>query len=177
MTFLAKKILFCNTCSKSLTSFRCFYSPFSSVSIVDFEQVNVGWIQQLLNEFKIVYVIDNTVFSTDTRICKFHSQLKLKFHCNIFISWFRNFVIYKMVHFYTQKQPSERCSVRKGVLRYFAKLKGKHLCKSLFFNKVTGLPEFYNFVKKKLWHRCLSVNFVKFLRTTFSQNTSGRLLQ
>ena len=30
--------------------------------------------------------------------------------------------------------------------------------------------------KKRLWHRCFSVNFVKFLRKPFSQNTSGRLL-
>ena len=32
-----------------------------------------------------------------------------------------------------------RCSVRKGVLRNFAKFTGKHLCQSLFFNKVAGL--------------------------------------
>ena len=29
---------------------------------------------------------------------------------------------------------------------------------------------------KRLWHRCFSVNFAKFLRTSFLQNTSGRLL-
>ena len=28
---------------------------------------------------------------------------------------------------------------KKGVLRNFAKLTGKHLCQSLFFNKVAGL--------------------------------------
>ena len=28
-------------------------------------------------------------------------------------------------------------------------------------------------LKKSLWHRCISVNFVKFLRTLFLQNTSG----
>ena len=28
-----------------------------------------------------------------------------------------------------------RCSVRKGVLRNFAKFTGKHLCQRLFFNK------------------------------------------
>ena len=33
-----------------------------------------------------------------------------------------------------------------------------------------------NFIKKRLWHRCFSVNFAKFLRTTFLQNTTGRLL-
>ena len=31
-----------------------------------------------------------------------------------------------------------RCSVRKGVLRNFAKFTWKHLCQSLFLNKVTG---------------------------------------
>ena len=30
--------------------------------------------------------------------------------------------------------------------------------------------------KKRLWHRCFPVNFEKFLRTSFLQNTSGRLL-
>ena len=32
-----------------------------------------------------------------------------------------------------------RCSVRKGALGDFAKSTGKHLCQSLFFNKVTDL--------------------------------------
>ena len=31
-------------------------------------------------------------------------------------------------------------------------------------------------LKKRLWHRCFPVNFAKFLRTPFSQNTLGRLL-
>ena len=30
---------------------------------------------------------------------------------------------------------AQRCSVKKGVLRNFTKLIGKHLCQSLFFNK------------------------------------------
>ena len=33
-----------------------------------------------------------------------------------------------------------------------------------------------NFTKKRLWHECFTVNFAKFLRTPFLQNTSGRLL-
>ena len=33
---------------------------------------------------------------------------------------------------------ARRCSVRKGVLKNFAKFTGKHLCHSLFFNKVAG---------------------------------------
>ena len=44
---------------------------------------------------------------------------------------------------------------KKGVLRNFAKFAGKHLCQTLLFNK------------RRLWHRCFPVNFVKFLRTPF----------
>ena len=44
----------------------------------------------------------------------------------------------------------------KGVLRNFTKFTRKHLCRSLFFNKVAGLRR-----------RCFPVNFVKFLRTPF----------
>ena len=69
----------------------------------------------------------------------------------------------------------QRCSVRKGVLRNFAKFKGKHLCQSLFFNKVPGLRP-ATLLKKRPWHRCFPLNFMKFLRIPFSQNTSWRLL-
>ena len=37
------------------------------------------------------------------------------------------------------KSSYQRCSVRKVVLRNFAKCTGKRLCQSLFFKKVTGL--------------------------------------
>ena len=33
----------------------------------------------------------------------------------------------------------QRRSINKGVLKYFAKFTGKHLCQCLFFNKVAGL--------------------------------------
>ena len=33
-----------------------------------------------------------------------------------------------------------RVSVKKGILRNFANFTGKHLCQSLFFNKVAGRP-------------------------------------
>ena len=68
-----------------------------------------------------------------------------------------------------------RCSIKKGILRNFTKFTGKHLCKSLFFNKVAGLRPAI-LLKKRLWHRRFPVNFAKFLGTSFLQNTSGRLL-
>ena len=54
----------------------------------------------------------------------------------------------------------------------FAKFTGKHLCQSFFFNKVADLrPE--TLLKKRLWHRCFTLNFVKFLRTPFLTEYSG----
>ena len=60
-----------------------------------------------------------------------------------------------------------RCSVRESVYRNIAKFTGKHLCQSLFFNKVAALRH---------RHGYFPVNFAKFLRTLFLENASGRLL-
>ena len=65
-------------------------------------------------------------------------------------------------------------SVRKGVLKNFAKFTGIHLCQRLFFYKVAGLRP-ATILKKRLWHRCFLVNFAKFLRTPFIQNTFWQL--
>ena len=43
------------------------------------------------------------------------------------------------------------------------------------FNKVAGLRA-TTLLKKGLWHKCFPVNFAKFLRTPFLQNTPGWLL-
>ena len=64
---------------------------------------------------------------------------------------------------------------KKVVLKNFAKFRGKHLCQSLFFNKVAGLKP-ATLLKKRLWHRCFPVNFTKFLRTTFFTEHLWRLL-
>ena len=42
-------------------------------------------------------------------------------------------------------------------------------------NKICGRQSAF-LLKKRLWHRYFSVNFAKFLRTLFLQNTTGRLL-
>ena len=76
---------------------------------------------------------------------------------------------------FIERNSHQRCSMKKGVLRNFTKFTGKHLCQSLFFNKVADL-RLATFLKKRLWHRCFPVIFAKFLRTPFLQNTSGRLL-
>ena len=56
-----------------------------------------------------------------------------------------------------------RCFVKIGVLRNIAKFTVKHLCQSLFFNKVAD-PRPATSLKKGLWHRWFAVNFAIFLR-------------
>ena len=75
--------------------------------------------------------------------------------------------------FYISSHPKVFC--KKDVLRNSAKFTEKYLCQSLFFNKVADLKPATLF-EKRLWHRCFLVNFTKFLRTPFLQNTSGRLI-
>ena len=64
--------------------------------------------------------------------------------------------------FYRSSHPDIFC--KKGALRNFGKLTGKHLCQNLYFNKVPGLA--CNFIKIET-HRYFPVNFAKFLRTPF----------
>ena len=64
-----------------------------------------------------------------------------------------------------------RCSVKKGVLRNFAKFTGKYLCQNLLFNKAAGLSP-ANLLKKRLRYRCFPVKFAKFLRPPFFYRTS-----
>ena len=73
-----------------------------------------------------------------------------------------------------QKQ-SLKVFCEKDVLKKFAKFTGKHLNWILFLNKVAGLRP-TTLLKKRLQHRCFSVNFAKLSRTTFLQNTSVQLL-
>ena len=67
--------------------------------------------------------------------------------------------------FSPSRSSHRKCSVRKDLLRNFARLTGKHLCQSLFFTEV-GLRS-ATLLKKRLWHKCFPVNFAKFLRTPF----------
>ena len=54
--------------------------------------------------------------------------------------------------------------MKKGALINFTKFTGKHLCQSVFFNKVTGLRA-ATLLNKKLWHKFLPVNFCEIFTT------------
>ena len=70
-----------------------------------------------------------------------------------------------------------RCSVKKGVLRNFAKFTGKHLSQSLFFNKVAGLRP----AKKETLAQVFSCEFCEISKNTFStehlRTTASEILE
>ena len=55
--------------------------------------------------------------------------------------------------------------MKKAVLRNLAKFIGKHLCQSLFFNKVAGAA--CNFIKKETLSQVLSCEFCAISKNTF----------
>ena len=61
-----------------------------------------------------------------------------------------------------------KCSIRKKFIN-FVKFIGKHLCQSLFFNKLADLS--LQLYQMRLWQRCAPVNFAKFPKRPFLQNT------
>ena len=63
---------------------------------------------------------------------------------------------------YVQKQPPE-VFFEKDVIKNFANFTRKHLCWSLFFNRVTG-QRACSFIKKRLQHRCVLVKLAKFYK-------------
>ena len=54
----------------------------------------------------------------------------------------------------------QRCSMKKCVLRNFAKFTGKHCARRLFFNKVAGLrPQACNFIEKEALAQVFACEF------------------
>ena len=66
---------------------------------------------------------------------------------------------------YQNRSSHRRCSGRKGILRNFEKLTGKHLCQSIFLNKVVGLLACI-FIKNEALAQVLSCEFCKISKNT-----------
>ena len=66
----------------------------------------------------------------------------------------------------TIRSSHQRCFVKKGVFRNFAKFTGKHLCQNLFFNKVAGGGA-CNFIKQETLAQVFSYEFCEISKNTF----------
>ena len=75
----------------------------------------------------------------------------------------------------TLRSSHQRCSVRKVVLRNFAKFTEKHLRQSLFFNKVTGLRP-ATLLKKETLAQVFFCEFCEISKNDFFTERLGRLL-
>ena len=83
------------------------------------------------------------------RVLYFTKDLTLQVECIKYLLIFRSSL------------PDVFCE--KGVLRSFTKFTGKHLRRSLYFNKVADPT----LLKQRLWHRYFPVTFAQFLRKPF----------
>ena len=95
---------------------------------------------------------------------------------NSFPSVFSNYENWKILStLLNEKKENFNVVFVEAVVQACSKFTGKHLCQSLLFNKVAGLRP-ATLLRRILWHRCFPVNFMKFLRRPFLQNTFVLLL-
>ena len=87
----------------------------------------------------------------------FSTYLKELEILGLFFATFANVIVFRSSH--------RRCSVRKGVLRNFAKFKGKYLCKSRFLIKLQVSA--CNFIKKETLAQEFSCEFYNISKNSF----------
>ena len=124
----------------------------------------LGWI--------LLSWVDSTAFFTKKWIKKFYittARVKQNFTQHQVIIWeswdSQNYAVIGMQP--SHRNSYQRCSIKEGFLKNFAKFTGKHLCQSFFLTELLAWV---------LWQRFFPVNFAKFLRIIFLWNISGRLL-
>ena len=64
-------------------------------------------------------------------------QIKIKNHEILIMKYLKKWQLFINIFYFRSSRPDMFC--KKGVLENFAKFYGKHLCQSLFFNKVAAL--------------------------------------
>ena len=153
-----KKIIFADKHVLSLSHMSIFEM------ILFFQCKWQNWIFKILQYFLII----TTIISNATRKCNIcglneHSDDIKRGILFIRISdvvWYEyDFIWCILWHIcHNTKAVTKRSSVKRSILKNFAKFIGKHLCQNMQAS----------LIKKRLWCRYSPVNFAKFLRTTFS---------
>ena len=81
-------------------------------------------------------------------------------------TWFSKYFIKQVETNQSFRSNLSQTFFKIGVLKTFAMFTGKHVCWNLFLIKCYCLND-YNFIKKKLQHRCFPVNIAKLFRAAF----------
>ena len=150
-----------------------FFCEFCKIFKNIFWQDTSGWLLLVCNcEFwEVVQITSFIEYLWETsyfkyKLLDFNHQIQEKSISQVL---FKHFIQEQEVASYSKARSShQRCSIKKGVLR-------ETPVPESLYNKVAGLRPAI-LLKKRLRHWCFHVNFTKFLRTTFLQNTLGRLL-
>ena len=87
-------------------------------------------------------------FAIEIKKCAF-TAFKFPYHTNVTLQILHRNITLKYISYFLLsveqmscfRRSHQRCSVKKGVLRNFAKFTGKHLCQSVFFNKLETQKE------------------------------------
>ena len=108
--------------------------------------------KSLHNKIWSIYREVLSITSPNCSIVKYYSKISNTFH---------------QIKF--QKSIMNRSYIKKAVLKNFAIFTEKHLSWCLFLYKYANLQS-WNFIGKRLQHRCFPVNIAKFLRTPVLKN-------
>ena len=125
------------------------------------------WNKKHLSSFLKTFHLPKKVSQTWEHTFNFFLPLKIRNNANYNFWAIRKDAKYTLkkdtVHSKVNNQ-RRRCSVRKGVLRNFAKFSGKHLCQSLLFKLQA---EVCNFIKKQTLAQVFSSEFYEISKNTF----------
>ena len=105
-------------------------------------------------------------------------KLSLSFSVNVFVNWTSN-VVKVLLSIYNHHQTEKRVFMSEHKTQCMFRLGRKPTCFIVFFFFFYSVQEqpFKDILQsKKSQYRCFPVNFEKFLRTSFLQNTSEVLL-
>ena len=81
------------------------------------------------------------------------------------VNYCHNILHHRFLTAFRSSRPEVFC--KKGVVKNFAKLTGKHLCQSRFFNKVAGLNP-ATLLKRETLEQVFSCEFYEISQNTFS---------
>ena len=143
--------LFKQLCSKEqlfiIFNFRPRFSYVHFIKIYEMmNNNNFAWTMVAWHRFFLSWNVFRDLRGVDSKLSQ-NLEITFGSSAKLFKKSWKNFILFRSSHW--------RCSVKKVVLLNFAKFIGKHLCQSLFFNKVAGIAGIaYNFIKKRLWRRC-----------------------
>ena len=133
----------------------------SSMQIFSFIGYTLTELFRKTDNWRKIYKQTSSTFYTSNDVSRRKNYLNVI--TKLRNSWLISFLKKHRSSHRRSRSSHRRCSIKKGILKNFVNLTGKHLYWSLFLIKLQALS-LQVFFKKRLQHKCLPVKFAKFLR-------------